>query len=179
MKKKLAVTAAVLLAILAILGVVIALQPAEFAIERSATIDAPPPEVFALVNDFHRWEAWSPWAKLDPAMTTTFEGPESGVGAVYAWVGNDQVGEGRMTLTESVPSERIRINLEFLKPFPATNTTEFSFTPAEGGTQVRWRMEGRNNFMAKAFCLFMDMDAMVGKDFEAGLAAMKTAAQAG
>lgn len=179
MMKKLGIVGAILVAVLAIFAVVVALQPAEFQIERSAVIDAPPPKVFELVNNFHRWEAWSPWAKLDPAMTTAYEGPESGVGAIYAWSGNNQVGEGRMTITESVPSERIQIKLEFLKPFAATNTAHFTFTPQDAGTSVQWRMEGRNNFMAKAFCLFVDMDAMVGKDFEAGLASMKAAAPSG
>jgi hypothetical protein len=156
------------------LVVVIAVQPAEFRVARTATLSAPVPAVFAQVNDFHNWEAWSPWAKLDPAMEQTYGGAPAGTGAVYAWAGNDEVGEGRMTITESRPHDLIRINLEFLKPFTATNTTEFTFKPEGNQTVVTWTMSGQNNFMAKAFHLFMDMDKMVGGDFEKGLAQMKS-----
>jgi predicted enzyme related to lactoylglutathione lyase len=106
------------------------------------------------VNDFHKWQAWSPWEKLDPAMKRTYAGAAGGAGAVYAWAGNNQVGEGRMTLTESRPGELIRITLEFVKPFRATNTAEFTFTPEGGQTTVAWSMAGRNNFAAKAIQLF-------------------------
>lgn len=157
---------------------VVAMQPADFKIVRSATVSAPAAIVFAQVNDFHKWDAWSPWAKLDPAMKQAFEGPESGTGAVYSWEGNNEVGAGRMTLTESRPSEFVRIKLEFLKPFAAVNTTEFSFAPqGSDATAVTWSMEGKNNFMSKAFCLFMNMDKMVGGDFEKGLAQMKAVAE--
>src|SRR5262245_30033998 len=115
--------------IVAALVVVVAMQPAEFRIVRTATFSAPPPAVFAQVNDFHNWPAWSPWEKLDPAMKRTHEGAPAGTGAIYSWVGNKQVGEGRMTLTESRPSDLVRIKLEFIKPFKATNTTEFTFKP--------------------------------------------------
>jgi len=157
--------------------IVVALQPSEFRIVRSATISAPASVIFARVNDFHNWEEWSPWAKLDPAMKTTFEGASSGVGAVYTWAGNDEVGEGRMTLTENRPDEFIRIKLEFLAPFAATNTTEFTFTPDGDRTAVSWSMYGENNFMAKAFSLFMDMDKLIGADFEKGLTQMKAVAE--
>src|SRR5262245_31670342 len=156
----------------------VAMQPSEFRIVRSATISALQPAVFAQVNDFHKWEAWSPWAKLDPAAKTTFEGPSAGMGAVFRWVGNKEVGEGSMTITESRPSDLIRIRLEFLKPFAATNTAQFSFNPAGNQTEVTWSMEGRNNFIAKAVCLFMDMDKMVGGQFESGLANMKAVVEA-
>ena len=116
----------------------------------------------------------SPWAKLDPSMKKTHEGAPAGTGAIYSWSGNDQVGEGRMTLTESRPSELIRIKLEFMKPFAATNTTEFTFKPEGNQTMVTWSMFGMNNFIAKAFGLFMNMDKMVGGDFEKGLASMKS-----
>ena len=152
----------------------VAMQPSEFRIVRSATISAAPPAVFAQVNDFHKWEAWSPWAKLDPSAKTTFEGPSAGTGAVFKWAGNKEVGEGSMTITESRPSDLIRIRLEFLKPFAATNTAQFSFNPAGNQTEVTWSMEGRNNFIAKAVCLFMNMDKMVGGQFENGLANMKS-----
>ena len=154
--------------------IVVALQPADFRITRTATVAAPPAAVFAQVNDFHKWEAWSPWAKLDPSMNTTYDGPAEGTGAIYTWAGDGKVGEGRMTLTESHPSDLIRIKLEFLKPMAATNTTEFTFKPEGNQTAVTWSMTGTNNFIGKAFALVMNMDKMVGGDFEKGLAQLKS-----
>ena len=154
--------------------VVVAMQPAEFHVARTATIPAPPPKVFAQVNDLHNWEAWSPWAKLDPAMNQTYEGAPAGAGASCAWAGNSKVGEGRMTITDSNPNDLIRLKLEFLKPFAATCTSEFTFKPDGGQTAVTWSMVGTNNFMAKAVGLFVSCDKMVGGDFERGLAQMKT-----
>ena len=151
----------------------ILLQPNEFRVERSIVVDAPPSEVFAQVNDFHNWNAWSPWGKLDPSMTQTYEGATEGEGAIYLWSGNDDVGEGRMTILESKPDNLVKIELEFIKPWEATNTAEFTFEPEAGQTQVTWAMYGENGFMAKAFQMFMDMDSMVGPDFEKGLADMK------
>ncbi|WP_367870927.1 SRPBCC family protein [Luteolibacter sp. Populi] len=167
-----------LAAILLILIGVIAMQPPDFKVERSATVSAPPATVFGQVNDFHKWEAWSPWEKLDPALKRTFEGPESGVGAKYGWVGNSKVGEGKMTIEDSRPAELVKIKLEFIKPMAATSDTVFTFTPEGPGTKVTWTMSGKNNFMAKAFGLFMNMDKMVGGDFEKGLAQMKAVAEA-
>jgi uncharacterized protein YndB with AHSA1/START domain len=170
----------ILLAIVAVIVVflvVVSLQPSDFRVERSAVVAAPPEAVFAQVNDFHNWAAWSPWSKMDPDMKTTYSGPDAGTGARYAWSGNSKVGEGSMTITESRPAEYIAIDLEFLKPFKAKNLTEFTFTPAEGGTQVVWAMSGKNNFISKAVCMFMDMDKMVGGDFEKGLAALKAKAE--
>jgi uncharacterized protein YndB with AHSA1/START domain len=141
---------------------------------RAATISAPPPAVFAQVNDLHNWEAWSPWGKLDPTMKRTFEGSPAGAGAIYTWAGNSKVGEGRMTITDSSPSDLIRLKLEFLKPFAATCTSEFSFKPEGDQTAVTWSMAGRNNFIAKAIGLFVNCDTMVGGDFERGLAQMKS-----
>lgn len=164
--------------VIAVFLAVVAFQPAEFRVARSATIAAPPSAVFAQVNDFRRWEGWSPWAKIDPAMKQTFEGAPSGTGAVYAWSGNNEVGEGKMTVTESRPSELVRIRLDFLKPFPATNTAEFAFKPEGSGTSVTWSMEGKKNFVSKAVCLFMDMDKMLGGQFEKGLAQMKAVVEA-
>jgi hypothetical protein len=159
--------------------IIVALQPADFRIVRSAVIGAPAPAVFVQVNDFHNWDAWSPWAKLDPAMKQTFEGPPSGVGAVYTWEGNNKVGAGRMAITESKPAELVRIKLDFLRPFAATNPTEFSFKPEGNNTTVTWTMTGHKNFMSKAVCLFMSMDKIVGGDFEKGLAQLKKVAEAG
>src|SRR5437660_3087557 len=150
------------------LAVVVAFQPTSFRVTRTATISASPAAVFAQVNDFHNWVAWSPWEKLDPGMKRSYEGAPSGAGAMYAWAGNRQVGEGRMTITESRPSDLIRIKLEFMKPFKATNATEFTFIPEGQLTRVTWTMSGRNNFFGKAFCLLKNMDHMVGGDFEKG-----------
>ena len=142
------------------------------------TISAPPSEVFEHVNDFHKWRAWSPWEKMDPGMKKSFEGPATGAGSKYAWAGNDQVGEGRMTIEKSEKPSKIDIKLEFLKPMESTSNTTFTFTPAGTGSKITWTMEGENNFVGKFFCLFMNMDKMIGGDFEKGLAAMKTAAEA-
>lgn len=175
MLKKIAIALAAVVVVLA--GVIVS-RPDTFRLERSAVIAAPPAVVFPMVDDFHNWAAWSPWEKLDPGMKRTFSGPAAGTGAQYAWAGNDQVGEGRMTIVESQPESRIGIKLEFLKPWAATNDTLFVFSPDATGTRVSWTMEGRNNFMAKAFSLFASMESMVGPDFEKGLAAMKSAAEA-
>lgn len=155
----------------------IATRPSSFTIQRTATLKASPDVAFALVNDFHHWSEWSPWDKLDPNQKRTFEGSAAGSGAIYGWSGNDQVGEGRMTIEESKANELVRIKLEFLKPFQATNSTTFAFSPAAEGVSVTWKMEGQNGFMAKAMSLFMDMDKMIGKDFENGLANMGKAAE--
>jgi uncharacterized protein YndB with AHSA1/START domain len=160
--------------IIVIFAVVVGLRPAEFRVVRSVAISAPPSAVFAQVNDLHKWEAWSPWAKLDPAMKQTYDGPPAGTGASQTWTGNHKVGEGTMTITESHPSDLIRFRLEFRKPFTAINTSEFTFQPEGNQTLVTWSMAGKNNFMSKAFGLFMNMDKMVGGDFEKGLASMKT-----
>ena len=159
--------------------VVVMLQPDEFRVERSAAMNAPASAPFAQVNDFHNWEKWSPWAKLDPAMKQTFEGAPAGVGAIYSWTGNSEVGEGRMTILESKPNELIRIKLDFIKPFESTSDTVFTFKPDGANTIVTWTMAGKNNFMAKAFHLFMNMDKLVGGDFEKGLASMKSIVEAG
>lgn len=176
--KKLGIVLGLIAALLGIFAVMVAMQPAEFSVQRSTTIAAPPATVFALVNDFHQWEKWSPWAKMDPEMKTTYEGSESGAGAIYTWIGNSQVGEGKMTILESRAPEQVGIQLEFLAPMKATNTAEFNFKPEGDGTTVTWSMAGRNNFIGKAFCMFMDMDAMVGGDFEKGLTAIKAVAEA-
>lgn len=169
----------VLAVIIVVFLVVAMMQPDEFRVTRSATIAAPAPTVFALVNDLHSWEKWNPWQKVDPAMKVTFSGPPSGVGASYTWVGNKDVGEGRLGIIESQPSDLIRIKLEFLKPFTATNTAEFTFKPEGNGTAVTWSMFGNKNFMSKVMGLVMNMDKMIGGQFEKGLADMKATAEAG
>jgi len=166
-----------LVLVIILLVVVVALQSSHYRVERSATMNAPASVVFAQVNDFHKWSAWSPWEKIDPAMKRTFDGAPAGTGAGYAWVGNSEVGEGRMTITESHPSDLIKIKLEFLKPFAATSDTVFTFKPEGNQTKVTWTMDGDKNFMAKAIHMFMNIDKMVGGDFEKGLAQMKTVAE--
>lgn len=162
-----------------ILVIVVALQPSKFRISRSATISAPPAKVFAQVNDFHKWQEWSPWAKLDPNAKATFEGPGSGVGAVFKWSGNDEVGEGTMTILESKPSDSIKIRLDFDKPFKDTSEAEFTFQPQGDKTLVTWSMSGENGFVEKAFCLVMNMDKMLGEKFDEGLANMKAIVEGG
>jgi hypothetical protein len=164
--------------IIVVLIVIVALQPSEYRVARSATISAPSAAVFAQVNDFHKWEAWNPWGKIDPAMKQAFEGAPAGIGAIHTWTGNKEVGEGRMTITESRPSELIRINLEFFKPFAGNSIAEFTFRPEGNQTAVTWSMAGQNNLMAKAIHLFMNMDKMIGGQFEKGLADMKSVVEA-
>lgn len=159
----------ILLALIALFLVVAAYQPSEFRITRGGTIAAPPPVVFGHVNDLRKWEKWSPWAKLDPSMKQTYDGPAAGVGAVSAWAGNKEVGEGKMTIVESRPFDLIRIQLEFYKPMAATNEAEFHFVPEGDQTKVIWTMTGRRDFTMKAFGLIMNMDKMVGRQFEEGL----------
>jgi len=166
----------VLAAVAAVLAFA-ATRPDTYTVQREATIAAPAGRIFPYLDDFHRWATWSPWEKLDPEMKRTFSGAESGPGAVYAWVGNKKVGEGRMEILESEPPSRLRIQLDFLKPFEAHNTTEFTLEPAGGGTRVNWAMHGNKNFMFKLMGIFMNMDTMVGRDFERGLASLKAIAE--
>jgi len=164
--------------LLLVLVVLITMRPDTFRTTRSATIAAPPAVVFEQVNDLHKWEAWSPWAKLDPAAKQTYEGPASGKGAAFSWAGNSKVGEGKMAITESRPNEYVRFQLDFLKPFKSSNIAEFSFKPEGNQTVVSWSMSGPCNFMSKAVGLFINCDKMIGGDFERGLAQMKAIAEA-
>jgi uncharacterized protein YndB with AHSA1/START domain len=159
--------------------IVVATRPAEFHIERSMAVHAPPLSVFAQVNDFHAWAAWSPWDKLDPKMERTHSGPPAGPGATYTWKSESgKVGQGRMTIEKSEAPTRVVVTLEFIKPFAATNTVTFTFDAITEGTRVTWAMDGRNGFMGKAFSLLMNMDKTVGGDFERGLVALKAVAEA-
>jgi uncharacterized protein YndB with AHSA1/START domain len=161
----------VVLLIVVVLGIVgfASTRPNEFTITRAADLAAPPSSVYMLVNDFSRWPEWSPWEKLDPALKRTISQPSGGVGASYAWVGNDQVGEGKMTILESVPDSRVAIRLEFIKPFASVCQSVIAIEPSGEGSHVTWTMTGQNNLMSKVMGLFMNMDQMVGKDFETGL----------
>jgi len=171
------VLVALLVIVLLLVGF-IATRPSSYHVERSTSIAAAPAAAYALVSDFHRWDAWSPWAKIDPKMKADFGGPESGTGATYHWVGNDKVGEGRMTITNATAPSDVDIKLEFVKPFASTCDTKFVIAPAGTGSKVTWSMDGKSNFMAKAMTVFMGpMDKMIGPDFEKGLGSMKTAAE--
>jgi uncharacterized protein YndB with AHSA1/START domain len=142
------------------------LQPNTFRIERSATFNAPPSRIMEVLTDFHRWTEWSPWEELDPDMTRTHSGSEKGVGAKYAWEGNPKVGQGQMEIKEVVPDKKVLIDLKFIKPFKAENDAIYELEPVSGGTKLIWGMEGKNNFMGKVFSLMVNLDKMVGKDFE-------------
>jgi hypothetical protein len=167
----------VIAAVIVLLVAVVATRPSDFRVTRSTAISAPPAVVFAQVNDFRNWDGWSPWARMDPEMKATYAGPAAGTRAVYSWVGNNKVGEGRMTIMESHPSDLVRIKLEFIKPFAATNTAEFTFQPQGNQTTVTWNMTGKKNFMTKAMGLVMNMDKMIGGQFDQGLAQMKSVAE--
>jgi hypothetical protein len=149
-----------------------------YEVRRSAVIPAPAEDVFPLVNSFHEWTAWSPWETVDPGMSRRYFGSESGVGAGYEWSGNRKAGSGTMEIVESVPSREIKVRLQFTKPFKALNPTSFTFTPAQGGTEVSWVMTGENKGAAKLFALFMNMDKLVGSDFERGLKSLSAAVAA-
>lgn len=155
----------------------IASRPNTFHIERSAQVKASPQVAFSLVNDLHQWVHWSPFEKLDPNMKKTFEGPAAGPGAIYEWSGNDKAGHGRMTILESKPNDMISIDLQFFRPFKAKNLATFLFVPADGGTRVTWAIDGEKNFAVKMVHLFMDMDKMLGKEFDEGLANLNRVAQ--
>jgi uncharacterized protein YndB with AHSA1/START domain len=166
-----------LIAIAGLLGYA-ATKPDTFRVERRTTIAAPPERIFEMIEDFHRWREWSPWEELDPAMTRTFGGPAKGIGATYAWSGNSDVGQGRMEITEAASPGRLLIKLDFIAPFEAHNTAEFTLAPKpDGTTEVAWVMDGPSPYITKLMDTVMNMDKMIGKDFEAGLSKMKVAAE--
>jgi hypothetical protein len=167
-----------LVAIIGVLCIVIATRPSDFKVSRSATFAAAPAAVFEQINDFHKWDAWSPWAKMDPNAKNTFEGPTSGQGAKLSWAGNSDVGEGSMTIVESKPNELVRIRLDFVKPMEGTSDVDMKLEPQGDQTKLIWSMAGKNNFMAKAISLFMDCEKMVGDQFDQGLANMKKIVEA-
>jgi len=152
-------------------------RPDTLRVQRSATIKAPPDKIYPLITDLRRWSVWSPWEKKDPAMKRTFGGADSGQGAVYAWQGNSDVGEGRMEIVEATPPSKVAIKLDFIKPLEGHNVAEFTLTPKGDATDVTWVMYGPTPFIGKVLGIFMNMDAMIGRDFEAGLASLKTATE--
>jgi hypothetical protein len=154
-----------------------ATRPDDFRIQRSATIKAPPDKIFGFINDFHKWSTWSPWEKLDPNLKRTYSGAEKGLGAIYEWEGNKKVGQGRMEITQASPPQKLVIKLDFIRPFSANNTAEYTLESQGDSTTITWAMLGKQPFMFKVMSLFMSMDKMVGKDFEAGLANLKGLAE--
>jgi len=163
--------------IIVVFLIIVVLQPSEYQVARSLVIAAPPDALFPHMNDLKKWEAWNPWGKADPNIKLTYGGPASGVGANYSWAGNSEVGEGRATIAESRPSEFVKYKMEFFKPMSATSEMEFTFKPQGNQTEVTVRVTGEKNFMAKAFCLFMSMDKMIGGKFEKALADLKAIAE--
>jgi hypothetical protein len=166
-----------LAALLALLVVVVALQPSRFAVERSAAIQAPPELVYPHVENLRAWEAWNPWQKVDPEIRNQYSGPAAGVGATSSWEGRS-IGKGSMTITAVKPDREVDIELRFHTPMEATNHASLTLVPQGDATRVTWRMDGSNGFVAKAFSLVMSMDAMVGGEFEKGLASLKALAEA-
>lgn len=168
---------------LGVLGVVVvvlvlaATRPDTFRIERATTVKAPPEKIYPHIADFNAWREWSPWEKKDPAMKRTMSANTAGVGATYGWEGDKNVGTGRMEIAEANAPRNVRIKLDFLKPFEAHNIAEFTLTPQGDSTRVHWAMHGPQSFLNKVVCLFMDMDSMVGPDFESGLASLKAIAE--
>jgi uncharacterized protein YndB with AHSA1/START domain len=171
-----AILAIVLAITIAVVLILAAGKPDTFRVERAAAIGAPPEKIFDLIDDFHRWQSWSPWEGRDPAMRRSYGGAERGKGAVYAWDGNRNIGSGRMEIVDAATPSRIVIRLDFLKPFEAHNIAEFTLTPHGGGTTIIWAMHGPAPLMFRVMHMFMNMDRMVGKDFEAGLANLKQVA---
>lgn len=171
---KITVLAIVLL--LALVLVYAATRPDELHVERTIRIKAPPEKIYALINDFRSWDGWTPYNK-DPAMKKTYSGSASGKGAAYAWEGNSEVGKGEISITDATPSSRIAFDLHMIKPFEARNVVVFTLKASGDFTEVMWGMDGRQNLIAKLMGLFFDMDRMVGRDFETGLARLKAIAE--
>jgi Polyketide cyclase / dehydrase and lipid transport len=168
-------TALIIIAIVIVAFLVIAsMRPSTFSLQRSINVNASPEKIFPHLNDFKNWGAWSPWDKMDPDLKRTFSGSASGEGAKYSWIGNNKVGEGSMEITKSVLNANVELNLNFLKPFKASNVTEFKITPNGNTTNVNWEMRGPLNLFMKIMHMFMNMDKMVGKDFEKGLTNLKS-----
>jgi hypothetical protein len=168
-----AIIAVVLAVAIAIVLILAATKPARFSVQRATTVKAPPDAIFPLINDFHRWGTWSPYENKDPAMKRSYSGAESGKGAVYAWDGNKNVGSGRMEILDTSAPTKIVIKLDFFTPFEGHNTAEFTMLPQGDATNLTWLMHGPAPFMSKLMQVFMNIDNMIGKDFEVGLANLK------
>jgi uncharacterized protein YndB with AHSA1/START domain len=168
------VIAVILAVIIAAILILAATKPATLRVQRAVSINAPPERIFSLISDFHQWLSWSPYEQKDPAMKRTYSGAERGSGAVYAWDGDKNVGSGRMEILETSAPQKIVIKLDFFTPFEGHNTAEFTMLPQGDGTHVTWLMHGPANFMSRLIQVFMNLDNLIGKDFEAGLANLKT-----
>jgi uncharacterized protein YndB with AHSA1/START domain len=177
MLEALVIVAVVLAIAIVVVLILAATKPDTFRVERAAVVNAPAEKIFSLIADFHQWLNWSPWEGRDPELKRTYSGAERGKGAVYAWDGNRNVGSGRMEILQADPPSKILVKLDFLKPFEAHNTAEFTMLPQAGATNVIWVMQGPAPFLSKVMQVFMDMDRMIGRDFETGLANLKAAAE--
>lgn len=177
MVKIIAIVVGLLVVVIGGILVYAATKPDSFAVERRTTIKAPPETIFALINDFQSWSAWSPYEKKDPAMARSYSGPTSGKGAVYEWDGNKEVGKGRMEITDATPPSKIVLKLDFVRPFEAHNIVEFTLAAEGDSTEVTWAMQGASPYFAKVMGVFLDIDNMIGKDFEAGLESLKALAE--
>jgi uncharacterized protein YndB with AHSA1/START domain len=169
-----AIIAIVLAIAIAIVLILAATKPSTFSVRRATAVKAPPERIFSLINDFHQWGSWSPYENKDPAMKRTFSGAESGKGAVYGWDGNNNVGSGRMEILDTSVPSKIAIKLDFFRPFEGHNTAEFTMLPQGDATNVTWLMHGPASFMSRLMQVFINLDHMIGKDFEVGLANLKT-----
>ena len=167
----------VVVALVALLLLYAATRPDTFRVERSVSIKAPPEKIFPLINDYQNWKTWSPYEKLDPAMKRTFSGPAAGKGAVYAWDSNSHAGVGRMEILDTSPPSKVAIKLDFTKPFEAHNLVAFTLEPQGDSTTVKWAMDGPVPYFAKIVHLFLNMDRLIGTDFESGLANLKAVAE--
>jgi uncharacterized protein YndB with AHSA1/START domain len=167
----------IVLAVPGVAAYAAATQPDSFRVTRSLDISAPPEKIYPILSDFHRSPEWSPYEKLDPDMKRTHSGAAAGKGAVYAWDGDSNAGAGRMEIVDAVPNQSVTLKLDFIRPFEGSNVVEYNLQPKGSATQVSWDMHGPMPFISKVICVFFDLDKMIGKDFEAGLASLKTLAE--
>jgi hypothetical protein len=180
MAKKIVIAAALFFVVLVVgFCLVVSLQPSTFAVERSATMAAPPAEVFAQINDLQAWDAWSPWSKLDPQAKTSISTPSAGKGATFTWDGNQEIGAGSLKILGSKPDELVDVEQAFIRPFAGKARMAFTLAPQDGGTRLTWKMDGTHDFFGKAICMFMDMDALLGKDFDKGLSNIREVVEKG
>lgn len=177
MKKALVIGVGLVAAVVIGLVAIVSIQPPNYLVQRSIIIDAPPDVVFAHLNDLQAWDAWSPWKELDPNPQTRISSPSAGKGATFFWSGNDQIGEGTLTIVESKPDQLVDVEQEFVRPFAGKANLTFTITIEEEGTQLVWKLHGENDFAGKVMCLFMDMDAMAGPQFEIGLVRIRDIAE--
>jgi Polyketide cyclase / dehydrase and lipid transport len=177
MFEAIAIIAVLFVVAIAIVLILAVTKPNVFGVQRATTIQAPPEKIFPLINDFHQWRSWSPYENKDPAMQRGYGGEAAGKGAIYSWDGNNNVGSGRMEIIDSSTPSKIAIKLDFIKPFEGHNTAEFTMLPHGDGTDVTWVMHSPASFMSKLMQVFINLDHMIGKDFEIGLSNLKKIAE--